>query len=479
MGQLSISNIVNVSVALVQTGANAYNTSNLALFSDEQPNLETFGDLGYAIYLSPTQVGIDFGTSSKTYQMANAVFSQQPNILTGGGSLIVILMNVSIQTLTFNGVAASGTFEITSANGTTAAINWDDTTAQIQTKVRAVSGQSEWIVTGTIAGELLTIQTAGSYGPQTAFTISANSLMTSVPASITITVASSQAGQSIGEAISASQGLVSYFGLMCDNSLDVIGQTDLLAAAAIIQPLNLIGFFVSHTAADIESDGMLTLLASGDYSQTRGLYYGDSNDVDDIVWMAGYASAGLSTNFNGSNTTATMNLRQIVGSQPDLSLTQTLLNDAIAAGADSYPSLQGVPAIISTGANQYFDQIYGTRWFAGALQIAGFNYLALAGTKIPQTESGMDGLKGAYRAICQQAVTNQFVAPGTWTSPIPFGDPTKFVANIGQFGYYIYSIPIAQQLASARAARQAPLVSIAIKLAGAIQSSEILVYVNP
>ena len=67
------------------------NTSNLALFTDELPAM-SFGSLGYSIYLSPSQVALDFGTSSRTYQMALSVFSQQPNILNGGGQLIVILL---------------------------------------------------------------------------------------------------------------------------------------------------------------------------------------------------------------------------------------------------------------------------------------------------------------------------------------------------------------------------------------------------
>ncbi len=477
MSQLPISNIINVSVSQVQTGVNAYNTSNLALFTDEAPNLMTFGNLGYAIYLSPQQVGIDFGTSSKTYQMANAVFSQQPNILNGGGQLIVILLNNATQTLTLSGVAASGTFEITSTNGTTAAINWNDTVSQIQTKVQAVTGQSEWLVTGSIAGELLTIQCAGTYGVVTPFTISANSLQTSGSVSITFVIATSVVGETIGAAIIRTQGLVNYFGIMVNEDLSIIGQTDLLATAAIIQAINAIGFFVSETVADIQSGGMIDLLRTGSFTQTRGLYY-DGTVTLDIVFMASYAGLALSTNFTGSNTTQTMNLKTLVGVSPDLSLTQTILNEAIAAGADTYPSFQGVSAVYSVGANQYFDQIYGTLWFAGALQVAGFNYLATTNTKIPQTENGMDGLKGAYRNICQQAVTNQFAAPGAWNSATTFGDPVKLILNVGQFGYYIFSVPIAQQSQANRVARQAPLVSIALKLAGAIQSSTVIVYVN-
>lgn len=196
------------------------------------------------------------------------------------------------------------------------------------------------------------------------------------------------------------------------------------------------------------------------------------------VMMASYAGLGLSVNFNGANTTITMNLKALIGVQPDPTMTQAILNLCIAAGADSYPSLQGVAGVYSVGANQFFDYVYNLLWAVGAIQIAGFNYLAQTNSKIPQTESAMDGLKGAYRNVCQQAVTNQYLAPGTWTNSTTFGNQSQFLANISQYGYYIYSTPISQQLQTSRAARQAPLVQIAFKLAGAIQSSDVVVYVN-
>lgn len=478
MSSLPLSNIVNVSIAAVQTGVNAYNTGNLAIFTDEYPDLSTFGSNGYAIYLSPTQVATDFGSSSKTYKMANAAFSQQPNMLNAGGSLIVILLNNAVQHLALSGVAASGSFEIVSSNGTTAAINWDDTAAEIQTKLQAITGQSGWLVTGSIASQSLNIRCAGTYGPVTAFTVAANSLQTGGSVAITFTITTTTTGETIDAAITRTANLVQYFGLMVTETLDVIGQTDLLAAAAVIQPLLKIGYFVSHTAADIAPGGMLDLLRSGGFTQTRGLYYGDSDDQNDLNWMAGYAAILQSTNFSGSNSTITMNLKQVVGSQPDVSLTQTQLNQAKAAGADTYPSLQGVPGVISSGENMHADQIFGQLWLAGAIQVAGFNYLATVNTKIPQTEGGMDGLKASYRGVLQQAVVNQFCAPGTWNSGVTFGNQQALIQNIAQYGFYIYSVPVSQQSQTDRVARKAPLVSIAAKLAGAIQSSSVIVYIN-
>ena len=89
MANLDITNIINISIAQPQAGLNTYNTSNLALATEEVSEA-TFGTGTFKSYASPTEVQEDFGTTSKTYQMALSVFSQQPNILRGNGRLIVI-----------------------------------------------------------------------------------------------------------------------------------------------------------------------------------------------------------------------------------------------------------------------------------------------------------------------------------------------------------------------------------------------------
>lgn len=374
MADLAISNVINISVSATPAGLNEYNTSNLALFTDETPD-PVFDD-GYKIYKEPTEVGEDFGTGSVTYSMALAVFSQAPNILANSGNFIVIPL---------------------------------------------------------------------------------------------------EASETLDEAITRTTDLVQYFGIMSTN---IESQADMLDAAAVVQALNKVAFFVQRLEASINPGGSLDLLRTGGFDKSRGLYYGSVADGDALDMQAAYAGRALSTNFNGSNTTQTMQLKDLVGVQPDPSMTQTIYNKAKAAGADVYASVQGVPKVMTSGENDFFDQVYNLGWFVGALEIAGFNYLAQSSTKVPQTENGMDGLKGAYRAVCEQARSNGYVAPGVWNSPITFGNQEDMYANIEQFGYYIFSTPIALQSQSSREAREAPLVQIAIKEAGAIHSSTVIVNIN-
>lgn len=479
MGQLSIANVITISVSEAPAGLGEYNTSNLAVFSDEAYNDENdiFSDDGYKIYLEPTEVAKDFGTASQTAKMANAVFSQTPNILAGNGYLVVIPMAVAIQHIAFSATPAAGTFLLNFDGDVTTAISWDDTAEEVQAKVRTLTGLEGAVVTGSITiTPGLSIDMRGTYDTQPLMTITSNTLATGGSTPVTPTVTTATAGETYGAAISRTNELVQYFGCLPTLILD---QTDTLEAATIVQPLKKLSGFVSRTPADIEVGGKLSLLTTGNFSHSRGLYYASGTAEDTLDMSAAYFGRGLSTNFSGSLTTSTMHLKDLNTIQPDLTMTQTLLNKAQVAGADTYPSIQGVPKVFCSGANSFFDQVYNLLWFVGDLEIRGFNYLATTSTKIPQTESGMDGLKGAYRGSCEQAVTNGYCAPGRWTSATTFGNQQNFLQNIEQLGYYIFSTPISQQSQAARASRAAPLVQIALKEAGAIHSSTVIVFVNP
>ena len=471
MSNLSIENVINISVSQAGQGAGEYNTSNLAIFTEEAYEA-SFGSDGYKIYLEPSEVATDFGTSSKTYAKALSVFSQQPNILAGGGYLVVIPMQKESQTISFDAVPDAGSFVVTYDGNDSAAIAHDDDAAAIQAILRNVEGLEQVNVTGTYAAGF-TIELDGVYGDISNLVTGTNTLTASAVA-VNITVTEDEAGETLAEAVTRSLTLVEYFGLMVTQILD---QAALEATAAVIQPLNKIGFFGSNISADLDADGKFDDIRQAGYDKCRCLYYGGT-ESQVYKFVSAYAGRALSTNFDGANTTQTMHLKDLIGVTPDSSMTQTLLNKAKDAGADVYISIQGVSKTFTSGANGFFDDVYNLLWYVGALEIAGFNVLAQTGTKIPQTENGLDSLKSAYRSVCERAVTNQFVAAGSWNSPTTFGIQEDFFENVSQRGYYIYSVPVAQQSVSDREARVAPLVQIAIKYAGAIHSSSVIVNIN-
>lgn len=280
-------------------------------------------------------------------------------------------------------------------------------------------------------------------------------------------------------AITRTLNMVYYFGILIDvDAHSIASASQFVNLAAYIQGIDKMFVTASLTPADFQSSGLLFDVQQALQTNTRGLYFNDTVTVDTPAMAAAYASRGFSTNWAGSNTAQTMNLKQLANFLPDQTLTPTYLTQVQTAGVDVYPSFGGDPGLYTSGANGWFDQIYGQYWLKFALQAAGYNFLAQTGSKIPQTEIGMTGLKGSYMTVLAQGVNNGFMAPGAWTGAAPFGNSADLIRCIADKGYYIYSLPVAQQSSSDRNARKAPLVQIAAKLAGAIQSSQVIVQVQ-
>ena len=448
---LEITNVVNVSVVEAPLGLADYKVNNIALFTKDTPVPHDYGD--YAVYVSAAAVGDDFGVDSDTYKMAVAGFSQQPNILAGGGSLIVFPFKKEV-----------ATFSI--ANGSTGyAVN--DVLTIVQTgaegatiKVDTIDGD------GTILTASLITAGAGYSAAVGLTTTGGNGT------GATITIATVQ-DESLAEAILRVKDMEFFCGIL---STDYGANSTWEDLADSVQSYgDKILFLPSATYTDVA--GAFTDIKDASDSHTKCLFFSESA-LASKEFAAAYAFRGMSTNFDGSNTTLTMNLKALATIDPDDSITQTKYTALATAGVDAYVSYGGVSSVVSNGANRYFDEVFNVIWFVGQLKVNGFNALRQVGGKVPQTEAGMQVLVSAYRRACEQAIRNGYVAAGSWTSPETFGDQEAFLENIEQRGYYIYYLPVSQQDPADREAREAPLLQIAVKQAGAIHSSNVLVYIN-
>ena len=340
----------------------------------------------FGIYTDPISVGNDFGTSTETYALAQMVFSQNPNILSAGGQLVIYPM-------------ASG-----------------------MTLTQAISVLQPQIYTGGY--------------------IYADANVATVPSTGAFSVA------------------------------------DVESASTLVNSFVTKALFFAPTASinDLYGSGLCATISGASQQQTRLLIH-TAGVLTARKFAAGYAARLFGTNFNGSNTTITMNLKQIVGIGADTGINETIAAQCQTVGVDFYALVQGLPEVVSTGGNGYSDNVYNLTWLLNALQVATFNTLGTTSTKIPQTETGMNTIKSSVAQVLNQAVANGFLAPGTWTGAL-FGNPASLATNIQQFGYYVYSQPVSQQIQSDRAKRIAPLVQIAIKYAGAIQSVNGIIYIN-
>lgn len=372
--QLPIENVIQISVANPPTGLADYRVNNILYVTKEAP-VAALGD--YTIYLTPTQVGTDWGLSSETYQAALNVFAQSPNILAGGGAFIVAGM----------------------AGGDTLSTMWTKISPQI------------------FFGAML----FGGYQPNDA---------------------------------------------------------EMSAAAAVFDANGRLLFLTSNDTTLMNAAGTFYNVRAANQHFVRCLLH-TVNALSARLFAAAYASLGMATNWDGSATASTQQMKDLANVLPDPGITQTVLNTCQTQGVDIYANFGPLPKVFSTGGNTFFDQVWGTLWLKAALQVAGFNALATTSTKIPQTEPGIALLRNAYIAVLERGVVNGFVAPGRWNSPVTFGNTQALRAAVEAIGYYVFSQPVVQQSQTARAARQAPLIQIAVKLAGAVHSSSVIVFIEP
>ena len=289
--------------------------------------------------------------------------------------------------------------------------------------------------------------------------------------------------ETVRAAILRMKDVVFFYGILMDGELGTSDASEFAQLSAYCESIGKTLFYASSAITDLLPGSVLDLVRQAKQNHTRCFYYGNpllngASVQQTQRFAAAYAGRALSVDFTGSRTATTMHLKQLVNITPDTTLNQTYLTQAQTAGVDVYVNESGYSCLFTSGANVFFDEVYNKDWLKFALQTNGFNYLAGSNTKIPQTEEGMAGLKDAYRKAAVLAVKNGVAAPGSWTASDTFGDPVSLKKNITDIGYYIYSSPVAEQSSADRADRKAPLIQIAIKLAGAIHSSSVLVVVN-
>lgn len=206
----------------------------------------------------------------------------------------------------------------------------------------------------------------------------------------------------------------------------------------------------------------------------RSLIQYSSTNPYAAVSMFGRA---FSVDFTGSNTTITLKFKQEPLVQYE-TLTETEWATLKAKNCNVYALYNNGTAFTQEGVmcNGYFmDEVHGFDWLANAVQTNVFNEL-LTMPKIPQTDAGMHQLVTAAVEACEQGVTNGLLAPGIWNGPTigPINNGDTLTA-----GYYVFAPLMATQSETLRAQRQAPLMQILCKEAGAIHFANVQISIVP
>ena len=95
---IPVSTIVSVTIASPQPGLVAPQVNNITICTTETPAVPGNLTNNFGIYSTAAQVGVDWGTTSEAYLQAQALFNQKPNILAGGGQLVIYHMTGGVTT---------------------------------------------------------------------------------------------------------------------------------------------------------------------------------------------------------------------------------------------------------------------------------------------------------------------------------------------------------------------------------------------
>ena len=486
---LDITNIVNVSIVDVPAGLAEVNVNNLLLLTTDTPsNVDV-----YRTYLNAADVGTDYGTGSETYTLASAVFAQSPNILTGNGSLVVAPMVSAVSATAGNFVTANISTNLTAltavSNGDIKIllngnainlVNLNFTACNTLADIAAILQRSlpNIVVSATTTQITFASKKVGSTSAvivEAPTTGSGTDLSTSGllnTAGGTATSGANSSGETIVDAINRLNGVAPFTPFFTNLQIE-----DAVAVTTATAIQGLVKYIWVHSWSDTNDlAGVITTINSALNTKTKTLLY--TPDLSDaITFRAAYSGKTFSVNFDGVNTFSTTQLKTLNGIAVDNGITQSVYNTCHAVGADTYDNF-GIPAITVTKygtTGLFIDQVYGQLWLTFALQVNVFNAFATTVVGIRQTQTGLNQLISAINNTMSQGVTVGYIGVGlAWNSSSTFGNLNNFLSAIFTTGYYIYANSIVTQPQVDRAARQAPLIQIAYKEAGFINTATIL-----
>lgn len=476
---VDIINVVNVQQVIAPAGLGFYNVNNVMVLADEVP-IEDFGSDEYRAYVNSNGVKNDWGSESKIYKMAISAFSQNQSLLSGNGQLLIAPM-----TLPIPAAKATGSIQLTTLplEGDTIGIGSDVFTFSATPDVDVIEIGADIAETvNNIANATLSDATAISDGVDTVtFTAlvagsAGNSLDLSTDVLDAVIVAfnggiDAVAGELLKDAITRLYENV-YFGMVVTTKPCTDSEYE--EASDVVQTLDCKFILSDNRLVTLDEGGLSHTIINKGNGNTKCVFY--SLGTDNSIAGA-YVSLGASVNYEAQNSCITMHLKDLSGFLADPAISQTVYNKCKALGVDCFGSIEGLPKLFSFSANgEYFDESINRLWFIQRMKVEVFNVLATTPTKIPQTERGMNSLKNSARAVCDLGVYNGFLAPNKWNGVDKFGNIDDFDRNILESGYYVYSAPISQQTQTQRETREAPVIQIAAKQAGAIHSSNILIY---
>jgi Protein of unknown function (DUF3383) len=401
-------------------------------------------------------------------------------------------------TLTIDGVAVTFVSSGPTGNqvliGATLAATLNNLQTFLNAQITGNLALMTYYVTGTVL--YIVSKATGTTGnaytlakSSTAITVSGATLAGGVAADISamtqMTINSSGAYQAPGLAAETLVSAVStvfdvdfagqWYGLDTD-ACTAAQDSDREAVAAYCEganPPHYYGFTSAEAGILVPSDtsDIFYVLMQLNYNKTFGQYSSQSPYAS-----CSYLARQLVVNWLAANSTITMKFKVEPGITPE-QLNVTQANALEAKNGNVYVDYNSGVEFIEQGTSfsgQFTDTVVGADWLSSDVQTSMFDIL-LGNLKVPQTDKGMSTLLSGATDACNDAVNNGYCAAGQWNQA-GFGSLVQ--GQYLQQGFYVYAPSVATQSQAIRQTRAAPVTQIALKLAGAIHSADVILNIE-
>ncbi len=491
---LAVSDIVNVQIVMSPIAAALRNFGSLLLLGSTPNVIDSSQRL--RSYTSLSGVAADFGTTSPEYLAASLYFAQSPtpaflyigfwaaaatSAVLHGGVLSVAQQAIANFTAITTGslqLTVNGTLKTLAALNFSGAANLNAVAAILQTAIGASAtvawnaNYNRFDITSTTTGVASTL----TYASPTGSGVDVSGLLGLTAATGALPPVNGIVAETLISAVNTMATVSNdWYGLNVCAPTAVTA--DHLAIAAFIEaatPSRIYGLtsqdstiLASNVTTDIASQ-----LQALNYKRTFVQY--SSSSPYAAISIFGRA---FTVDFTGSNTALTVKFKTEPGVAAE-TMTESQAAAATAKNCNIFVNYQNGTAIVQQGVMSggfFFDETHGTDWLQNYVQTAVYNLLYTSTTKIPQTDAGINLITNTVDQAMSQGVVNGLLAPGVWTAG---GFGALKTGDILPKGYYIYAPPIAQQNLSDRAARKAPTLQVAAKLAGAVHFASVIINVN-
>lgn len=496
-----ISNVINVALLAGGKQAARDNMNVVCIMTPETGVINSAER--YRSYRTASAVEADWGTASAVSEYANTLFATSPNPINFGGTLIVGFYRTAEEVLAPTSATLTGT-----------QISESGLISQLQlvsdgSFVFTTDSEAETVVTGvdfqtcTTIDEILVKINAELNDTKEVMTFeNGRFVLTSVEtgvASLMTFLSEASTGTFVGGFLGMNEGS----GAVVTNgaateTLPV--ESKLEGISAVKSAVNIKGACFIEKIADNEVAGLATwgkanaVIIYETFSGTTYLTVSTTNPVWSVV-LAGasnmrclysklnnrrlsatYMARVHTVNFNAENSAMTINLKEL--SVPAEDYTQSELDKAKLVGLDLYTTIKATPVVLSSVKNDAVDNVYNITAFVDAVQTDMFNLLKSTSTKLAQTESDVLKLVDQGEKTTRGFRKAGVFAPGNWSSPDSFGDIKVFKRAIAQDGFYWLAGSLEDQSQASRELRESPVLQAAVKNAGAIHSSDIIINFN-